>query len=63
MKMPVAIDMGILDPNLLQLPQDLPSSSGNLGADKLLDDLFTQWLSLPEAQRMVTISLNLHTHF
>ncbi|XP_024399888.1 serine/threonine protein phosphatase 2A regulatory subunit B''alpha isoform X2 [Physcomitrium patens] len=51
--MPVAIDMGILDPNLLQLPQDLPSSSGNLGADKLLDDLFTQWLSLPEAQRMV----------
>lgn len=49
----MAIDVAILDPDLLQLPHDLPSPSGKPAAEKQLDDLFTQWLSLPDTQRVV----------
>lgn len=51
----MAVDVGILDSDLLYLPQDLPSPSGKPGAEKILDDLFTQWLSLPDSQRVVRI--------
>lgn len=53
METPMVVDVGILDSDLLYLPQDLPSPSGKPGAEKILDDLFTQWLSLPDAQRVV----------
>jgi len=49
----MVVDIGILDSELLHLPQDLPSPSGKPAAEKILDDLFTQWLSLPDAQRVV----------
>ncbi|XP_024359768.1 serine/threonine protein phosphatase 2A regulatory subunit B''alpha isoform X2 [Physcomitrium patens] len=52
METPMAVEVRILDPDLLQLPHDLPSPSGQ-PAEKLLDDLFTQWLSLPDTQRVV----------
>jgi hypothetical protein len=51
----MAVDAGILNSDLLYLPQDLPSPSGKPATEKLLDDLFSQWLSLPDAQRVVRI--------
>jgi serine/threonine-protein phosphatase 2A regulatory subunit B'' len=48
----MVVDVSILDPELLNLPQDLPSPSGKPAAP-ILDDLFTQWLSLPDTQRVV----------
>lgn len=65
---PLALDMGVLDPDLLQLPADFspaspspsPSSSSH-GATKPgalcklhLEELFSQWISLPETQRLVS---------
>lgn len=52
----MAGDAGFLNSDLLFLPQDLPSPSGKPAAEKLLDDLFSQWLSLPDAQRVVRIA-------
>ncbi|KAG0586111.1 hypothetical protein KC19_2G065000 [Ceratodon purpureus] len=53
METPMSVDAGILNSDLLFLPQDIPSPSGKPAAEKLLGDLFSQWLSLPDAQRMV----------
>lgn len=58
METPMAVEVRILDPDLLQLPHDLPSPSGQ-PAEKLLDDLFTQWLSLPDTQRVVCTKTSL----
>lgn len=49
----MAIDVAILDPDLLQLPNDLPSPSGKPSTEKQLEELFSQWLSLPDTQRVV----------
>ena len=56
----MAVDVGILNSDLLYLPQDLPSPSGKPAAEKLLDDLFTQWLSLPDSQRVVRITVKIY---
>lgn len=70
---PVAVlDLGVLDPDLLQLPADFPcggsatsssSSSSLLSHDpskpsalckRHLEELYAQWISLPDAQRLVS---------
>ncbi|KAH9569798.1 hypothetical protein CY35_02G009800 [Sphagnum magellanicum] len=61
MESSMGIDMGLLDLDLLQLP-DLPSSPSPSSSSTSpkhslsharLDDLFAQWLSLPDTQRLV----------
>jgi hypothetical protein len=54
----MAVDVvGLLDPDLLQLCPGVasPSSCRPAASEKLLDDLFNQWLSLPDTQRMVRL--------
>ncbi|KAG0624974.1 hypothetical protein M758_2G017900 [Ceratodon purpureus] len=71
MESPPALDMGVLDAELLQLPHDFfpsspspsPSSSSHGGGSKAgalrklhklhLEEIFEQWISLPETQRLV----------
>ncbi|BBN11704.1 serine/threonine-protein phosphatase 2A regulatory subunit B'' [Marchantia polymorpha subsp. ruderalis] len=49
----MAVEVGVLDPDLLQLT-DLPMPATKPLQCKLrLDDLFSQWLSLPDSQRLV----------
>jgi hypothetical protein len=61
MESSMGIEMGLLDLDLLQLP-DLPSSPSPSSSSTSpkhslsharLDDLFAQWLSLPDTQRLV----------
>ncbi|XP_002966764.2 probable serine/threonine protein phosphatase 2A regulatory subunit B''delta [Selaginella moellendorffii] len=53
MESAMAVDVGVLDPELLQLP-DLPSPPTKPVACRMrLEDLFTQWLSLPDTHRLV----------
>ena len=59
----MSVDAGILNSDLLFLPQDIPSPSGKPAAEKLLGDLFSQWLSLPDAQRMVRITAEFFLYF
>jgi hypothetical protein len=63
MESSMGIDMGLLD--LLQLP-DLPSSPSPSSSSTSpkhslsharLDDLFAQWLSLPDTQRLVELTV------
>ncbi len=62
----MGIDMGLLDLDLLQLP-DLPSSPSPSSSSTSpkhslsharLDDLFAQWLSLPDTQRLVELTVS-----
>ncbi len=64
MESSMGIDMGLLDLDLLQLP-DLPSSPSPSSSSTSpkhslsharLDDLFAQWLSLPDTQRLVELT-------
>ncbi|KAH7300918.1 hypothetical protein KP509_23G003300 [Ceratopteris richardii] len=51
----MALEMGTLDPDLLQLldhPSTIPSKPSPIKLP--VEELFTQWLSLPETQRLVT---------
>ncbi len=65
MESSMGIDMGLLDLDLLQLP-DLPSSPSPSSSSTSpkhslsharLDDLFAQWLSLPDTQRLVELTV------
>lgn len=67
---PMALDMGVLDADLLQLPADFgpaspspsaSSSSASFHSSKPgalcklhLEELFAQWISLPETQQRVS---------
>lgn len=54
METTMAVDVGVLDPDLLLLP-DIPLPASKPLLCKLrLDDLFAQWLSLPDTQRLVS---------
>ncbi|KAJ7568956.1 hypothetical protein O6H91_01G054500 [Diphasiastrum complanatum] len=47
------VEVGALDPDLLQLPDLASLPCKPLSVRMRLEDLFSQWLSLPETQRLV----------
>lgn len=64
---PLALDVGVLEADLLQLPADFgsatspsPSPSSSKPSNALrklhLEELFAQWISLPETQQRVSES-------
>lgn len=57
----VAGDITSLDPELLQLPELSPFALK--ASPQIVDDLFSQWLSLPQTGRLVKIYLTLCKFF
>jgi hypothetical protein len=55
----MAMDSGLLDLKILALPHGLQTASSKPGADNPLDNLFSQWLSLPDTQRLVRYPVSL----